>query len=125
MDIYLVSNLIQGAVMKPSEFFGILNHFANSKDSTQLLSMSNDIEVFSSKTFGTGKLTIGKDAPTAFRDAINSYAKEKKTVKLDVMSLSETDSGGIIGVNVVNGRSKYVGAFSIILKNKQIIAFVE
>jgi len=111
--------------MKSTEFFAILNHFVVSKDPTQLLGMSNDIEVFSSKTLGNGQLTIGADAPIAFRDAVNAYAKSKKVVKLDVVSLSETDAGGIIGVNVVSGRSKYVAAFSIMLKKKQITAFVE
>ncbi len=111
--------------MKPSEFFSILNHFATSKDGTQLLSLSNNLEVFSSKLFGDGKLVVGKDAPTAFREAIQAYSKSKKTVKFDVISLSETASGAIIGVNVVNGRTKSVEAFSVLLKNKQLIGFVD
>ena len=87
--------------------------------------MSNDLEVFSSNVFSNGKLTTGKDAPTAFRVAVNNYAKSKKTIKFEVISLSETETGGVIGVNVVSGRSKSVSVFSILLKKKQLIAFVE
>jgi len=111
--------------MKPSKFFELLNHFVMSKDATQLLSLSNNLEVFSSKTLGSGELVTGENAPKAFRKAVNSYANSQKSIKLDVVSLTEIDTGGVICIKVKSGKSDYVSPFSLVLNKEQLIAFVE
>jgi len=111
--------------MKFSDFFGIFNHFIISKDPTQLLGMCNNLEIFSSKILGDGEVNVGEKAPVTFRAAVNAYAKSKNKIKLDVIALSETQSSGVIGVNLVSGRSKTTVVFSVLLQGNQLIAFVD
>ena len=87
--------------------------------------MCDNLEVFSSKVFGSEMITTGKDAPTAFREALSIYAKSKKTMKLEVLSLTQTESGGVFSVNIKNGRSKFVSVFSVLLDRPNFIAFID
>lgn len=111
--------------MTPSNFYEIFNHFVSSKDVTQMLGLSDKVEVFSSKTFGTGELTHGEVAPNKFRNAVTSYAKSKKKPTMKMIAMSSTPSGSIYCVEFNNKRSKHTSAISVIFRQNNLVGFVE
>lgn len=111
--------------MKSSELFEIFNHFIQTKDGTQIIGLGDQMEVFSSKTLDTGKLTHGETAPEQFRKAIKRYEKSKKKINVNLISLIEIDSGGLMVLDVTAGRASSKSTISFATRDDNLIAFVE
>jgi len=70
------------------------NGFFTSKDSTPIDALIDEIEIYSSKIFGDGRIYIGANAPNKMREDINRYQKSKKNIQLEVKQISSAVFSG-------------------------------
>lgn len=112
--------------MTTSNAYEILNDFLAFKDPTQILNLATHLEIFSSPTFGDGKVYTGEQAPEAFREAIKRHKDAKKsTIKLGKTERIGNDSAAIFVSEVKGKRSAQMSTFTIILRGDEMIGFME
>jgi hypothetical protein len=104
----------------------ILNHSIVTKDITQLLDLSDNIECFKSVTIGNGKLYIGSEAPSAFR----SGAKKLHDVKdpsagMEITNKSGNNTNAVFVASLLVDKKKKETTFAIGLKGNSLVYFVE
>lgn len=112
--------------MTTSAIYEILNDFLAFKDPTQILNLATHLEVFSSPTFGDGKIYTGQHAPEAFREAIKRHADAKKsTIKLGKTDRVGNDSAAVFVSEVKGKRGTQSSSLTIILRGPDMIGFLE
>ena len=83
--------------MKVQSVFEIFHHFLRTGDATQMLSLSDSVEIFGSKSFGDGKTYLGEQAPERLRTFISRASK--KWIERD-LTIRHADSQGGYGIYV-------------------------
>ena len=111
--------------MKSKDVFELFNHFFATGDTTQILPMSDSLEVFSSATFSDGQTKIGSDAPQRFRDMILEITRSNKQVNLDLEYATIEDNSALIFMNVSKGRKTSGSALNILISDGQLKCFHE
>lgn len=112
--------------MTTSNVYEIFNDFLAFKDPTQILNLATHLEVFSSPALSDGKIYTGGSAPEAFREAINRHKDAKKsTFKLGKTERIGDDTSAIFVSEVKGKKASKSSAFSIALRGKDLIAFIE
>lgn len=109
--------------MNANEAFEVVNDFIANKDGTQLNTLVNDLEVFSSKVLNSGQVVIGNKAPDAFRRAIAAYEKSKKKIDLNFVDKIGNDLGSIFIVHF--GKPSKETLITIMMRGGKIVGYTE
>ena len=111
--------------MNSQDVFEIFNHFLKTKDSDQILSIANDVEVFGSTSFADGRSYIGESAPERFRETIAVLTNAKTSASLKVKHVILNDDNSVFFLNVSKGRKVSGSVLNIALKDGQLKCFHE
>jgi len=111
--------------MKSQNVFEIFNHFLETKDAVQLLTLSDNLEVFGSATFSDGRTYIGQSAPEKFREFVTLTQRTKQKMNAQVKHALTDDDRGVFFLNISKGKKTSGSALQVVIADGQLKCFHE
>ncbi len=111
--------------MNTKAIFEAFNHFLATGDSGEILSVSDNLEVFTSATFSDGQTRIGSEAPEKFREMIFQITRSHKPVSVKLEHATIQDDNAIFFMNVNQGRKTTGSALNLLISDGQLKCFHE
>jgi len=111
--------------MNSNSIFEIFNHFVETRDPSQMLSLADNVEIFSSSTFGDGRTYIGEQAPAKFRDTISIAKVRRPKIYIDVKHAVISEEYSKFFLEISKGKKSSGSTLDIIVKQGKLTCFHE
>jgi len=111
--------------MLVSEFFEIYNHYLATGDTTQILPVCDELEIFTSRGLGVTKTYTGQDAPEKFREClqVNKNGRSPNINKIEHAYVNHNHA--VYHVETSKGRKTNTNSLTLIMRDGKLVCFME
>ncbi len=111
--------------MLVSEFFEVYNHYLATGDTTQIMTVCDELEIFTSQVMGVNKTYFGEEAPEKFRASLNDN-KSGKTLSINKIEHAYVnDNHAVYHLETSKGRKKTTNSLTLIMRDGKLVCFMD